>query len=435
MARQRCYLLIVGIVAAQWAAPARAWGQSPFDPPPVASGPPTPGVRGIFDPSQAPTGPIQSTGAEGAPAATFVAPGGRLSGGDAAASAAVASNTTISAEAVPLEGGEIVARIDGQVVLASDVLWQVNQLIALNKVPPDQVEEARKFLVRRQVLDLIDTKILFADFRRTLPPENMQKVEEAIAEPFEKNEVPRLIKMFKVKDRGELDELLKESGTSVKDIQRQFTEKTVAGEWLRQRTPKPKEITHEAMLAYYNDHLKEYEYPARVEWEELMVRFDRCGGDREAAWRMLAEMGNEVWTKAQAAGAVRGPVFAEVAKAKSHGFTAADGGLHPLTTHGALKCEELNVALATLEIGQLSDGIESELGFHIVRVLRREAAGRTPFTEAQAKIRETLQREQKEVLFLAEIAEIRKAARVWTVFDGDVSGVRLTELLEQKQRR
>ena len=354
---------------------------------------------------------------------------------DEAAAAAVASNTPVPADAVPLEGGQIVARIDGDVVLASDVLWQVDQLLALNKVPPEQVEEARKFLVRRQVLDLIDTKILFADFRRTLPPENLKKVEEAIAEPFEQKEIPRLIKMFKVKDRSELDEYLKRSGTSVKDIQRQFTEKTVAGEWLRQRTPKPKEVTHEAMLAYYNDHLKEYEYPARVEWEELMVRFDRCGGDREAAWRMLAEMGNEVWTKAQAAGAVRGPVFAEVAKAKSHGFTAAEGGLHPLTTNGALKCEELNAALETLEIGQLSDGIESELGFHIVRVLRRETAGRTPFTEAQTKIRETLQREQKEVLFLAELAEIRKAARVWTVFDGDVSGVRLTELLEPKQRR
>ena len=89
--------------------------------------------------------------------------------------------------------------------------------------------------------------------------------------------------------------LLKKSGTSLKDVQRQFTEKTVAGEWLRQRMPKPKPITHEEMLAYYQDHLKEYEFPRRCEWEELMVRFDRCGGDRDAAWQALAEMGNEVW--------------------------------------------------------------------------------------------------------------------------------------------
>ena len=43
----------------------------------------------------------------------------------------------------------------------------------------------------------------------------------------------------------------------------------------------------------------------------------------------------------------------------------------------------------------MSHGIESEQGFHIVRVLERKEAGRTPFTEAQAKIREKLEAEQK----------------------------------------
>ena len=148
--------------------------------------------------------------------------------------------------------------------------------------------------------------------------------------------------------------------------------------------PKPQPITYEALLAYYQDHLKEYEFPAQVKWEELMVRFDRCGGDRNEAWRQLCEMGNEVWQTAAANPGLRGPVFAAVAKAKSHGVTAAKGGFHDWTTLGALKCEDMNNALATLAVGQMSDGIESDKGFHIVRVLERKEAGRTPFTDAQA---------------------------------------------------
>src|SRR5690606_23430215 len=120
-----------------------------------------------------------------------------------------------------------------------------------------------------------------------------------------------------------------------------------------------------------------YEFPAQARWEELMVRFDRCNGDREAAWKLLAEMGNEVWKKVTENPGIRGPAFAEVARAKSHGFTASEGGVHDWTTLGALKCEELNEALATLAIGQMSNGIESEQGFHIVRVLERKEAGRT----------------------------------------------------------
>ena len=80
-----------------------------------------------------------------------------------------------------------------------------------------------------------------------------------------------------------LNAALVQNGTSLKDVQRQYTEKMVAGEWLRQRIPKLKVVTHEEMLAYYQDHLIEYEYPGSIKWEELMVRFDRCGGDQDRA--------------------------------------------------------------------------------------------------------------------------------------------------------
>jgi hypothetical protein len=426
-----------------WLATSAAFGQSPFDPPAIpAEGGPSPGVRGLRDQSEA-TDPPAPARVEGAPPATFAAPAGAESG-EPATAATLHSAESVSADARPIEGSQIIARVDGQVILASDLLWQVNQIIAANRdrIPPDQIEPARQALLRRQLfapvdynMTFLDSKALFADFARTVPAENMPKIEEQIAEGFEKQELPRLVKMLKVKDRVELDTLLNASGTSVKDMQRQFTEKVVAGEWLRQRTPKPKPVTLEQIRAYYDDHLKEYEYPAQVRWEEIMVRFDRVGGDRDAAWKALAEMGNEVWQAAAANPGVRGPVFGAVAKGKSHGFTADQGGVHDWTTLGSLKCEEINQALAGLELGQMSDGVESELGFHIVRVLERKAAGRTPFTEAQAKIRESLEREQKEVLFAAELAEVRKAARVWTIFDGDLTGARLAEVLSATQRR
>lgn len=378
--------------------------------------------------------------ASGAPAATFVAPStpaAPITPTPAETASAVAATApAIPADAQPVEGSQIVARVEDQVILASDVLWQVNQMIAMSgqPVPPAQLPKVQQMLMRRTVMQLIDTKLLFADFRRTVPPENIEMVNKSIAGPFEEIEIPKLLKMYDVKERAELEAALTASGASLKAVQQQFTEKTVAGEWLRQRMPKPKTITHEEMLAYYQDHLTEYEYPAQVRWEELMVRFDRAGG-RDAAWQAIAALGNEVWSKVVANPTVRGPVFAEVAKAKSHGFTAADGGVHDWTTQGALKCEPLNEALASLELGQLSPGIESDAGFHIVRVLERKAAGRTPFTEAQAKIRTTLEAEQKAALLTAELEQVRKNARVWTIWDGDLNGQRLAQVLSGKQQR
>ncbi len=329
------------------------------------------------------------------------------------------------------------ARADGQVILTSDVAWQVNHLITMSSqpVPPDQLTEVKQYLTRQLVMGLIDTKLLYADFRRKVPEENLPKIEESLEKPFEEIEIPRLIKMLKVSDRSDLETALKKNGTSLKDVQRQFTEKTIAGEWLRQRAPKPKPVTYDDLLEYYQQHVSDYDFPAQVKWEELMVRFDRFAGDRDAAWRALAQMGNEAWNTAQARPDVHGPIFAEVAKAKSQGFSAAQGGLHDWATQGSLKCEALNNALEKLPLGQMSAGIESELGFHIVRVLGRKPAGRTPFTESQAAIRDKLESAAKNSLLAAELDKVRKEARVWTVFDGDISGARVSELLDSKQRK
>ncbi len=429
------YCLLCGLLSLAFA-PYLAHAQSSFDSPPLpAASAPASAVRGLQDPFQTaniPGGPL----GVGAPPATFIAPGSIA----APEAAAPVSAEVIPTDARPIEGSEIVARVEDHVILASDVLWQVNQMIAMSvaqsgqPVPPEELPKVQQLLMRRMVIQLIDTKLLFADFRRTVPPENIETVNKSIAGPFEEVEIPKLVKMYGVKDRTELEAALKPSGASLKAVQQQFTEKTVAGEWLRQRMPKPKTITHDEMLAYYQDHVKEYEFPSQVRYEELAVRFDRAGG-REAAWQSLADMGNEVWGKVVANPTLRGPVFAETAKAKSHGFTAADGGVHDWTTLGALKCEALNEALATLELGQLSPGIESETGYHIVRVLERKTAGRTPFTEAQAKIRETLEAEQKAALLGAELAQIRKQARVWTLWDGDLNGDRLVQALGGKQKR
>jgi hypothetical protein len=425
--------LALGALAASHLADAQTClAQSMFDAPQVgAPNPSASGVRGLYDPQAMPSGPA---GTAAAPAATFSNPQTPYDlAADPSQAAPVESAPRVEVAPVPIEGAQIVARVDGQVILASDVLWQVRQLIKMSSrpIPPEHMAEAEQMLTRQLVMGLIDTKLLYADFRRTVPPENMPKVEESLAKPFEEVEVPRLMGMLKLESRGDLEAALADSGTSLREVQRQFNEKTIAGEWLRQRMPKPEPITYEELLAYYQDHLKEYEFPAQARWEELMVRFDRCNGDRAEAWRQLCAMGNEVWQVAVANPALRGPVFERVAKERSQGVTASNGGGHDWTNLGDLKCEAINEALTNLAVGQMSDGLESEQGFHIVRVLERKEAGRTPFTEAQADIRKSLENEQRSTLLEGELIKLRATSRAWTKFDGELNGAQLNESLQQ----
>ncbi len=412
-------LLAIGGVAMS----SRACAQPAFSPPPPPAAQSS-AVRGVYDPAQYVNSPATIVPAPAKPPAEeHVDPTGPVS----------------TANAQPLEGGEIVARIDGQIVLASDVMWQVNKLLEANRdrIPPDQVDSARQFLLRQQVMGLVDTKLLYADFRRKVPAENLPSIEKNLETPFEEMEIPRLMKMLDVEDRRELTGALQKLGTSLPDMQRQFNERTIAGEWLRQLAPKPKDVTYDELVAYYKEQEQQgkYDQPAQARWEELMVRFDRLKGDRAAAWKAIAEIGNQVWQRVAANPGLRGAVFTELAQQKSHGLTAKQGGAHDWTTKGALRHEKIDEALFSLEVGQLSDIIETDQGFHIVRVLERKEAGRIPFTEAQADIRKQLQNGRKQELIQGEMLRLRKESSVWTIFDGDISGARLAELFDRPQRR
>jgi peptidyl-prolyl cis-trans isomerase D len=173
------------------------------------------------------------------------------------------------------------------------------------------------------------------------------------------------------------------------------------------------------MIEYYRAHLADYDYPTQARWEELVVRKNRFNDPREA-YAELARLGNEVWQRGMQQ-QVQGPAFAEVAKAKSDGFTAKDGGVQDWTTKGALQSKAIDEALFTLQVGQMSPILDGGPTFHIVRVLERKEAGRKPFTEVQGDIRNSLKNERFKAGVEKYLTQLRQDARVWTAFTGNVS--------------
>lgn len=311
----------------------------------------------------------------------------------------------------PIPGGQIIARVGSEVILAGDILPRINEALERmgNQVPDGELERARRVLLQRELAPFIKIKVLYLDARRKIPAENFPQVEEKLDAHFDQVFLPLMMKDTGASSRAELDEKLRKYGASLAEQKRQFMERTLASQWLRQQIQFDREISHDAMLAYYHEHLADYEFEAKARWEEIMVRFDRAPS-KSAAYRTIAELGNRVF---------QGAPFADVAKAASQGVTAAKGGQWDWTTRGALVSRTLNQALFTLPVGQLSQIIESQEGFHIIRVIERRDAGRVPFEEAQVEIRTTLQKEDVQRQQEVYLARIRKQIPVWTIFDDE----------------
>jgi len=322
-----------------------------------------------------------------------------------------------------IDGCQVIARIDAQVVLACEVLWRVNQMLEMNrdKIPPDQYETLRDQLMQRTLTGMIDQKLLYGEFRRGIPPENLPRIEENLLGPFEEREMPRLMKQLDVKSQRELEQELSRLGSSIADTRQSFNEHVIASEWIRSKIKINEEVSPEEMVEYYRTRRTEFEFPAQVRWEELSVRKSGIPEQARQSFAKLATMGNEAWPLLAANPPATTPVFAEIARAKSEGVNASKGGLYDWTTKGALKAAVVDEALFSMQPGQMSPILDSGTSFHIVRVLERKEAGCRPFSEVQNDIREKLKDRRMQEAQNKYIDDLRKNAKIWTIYTGNVS--------------
>lgn len=323
---------------------------------------------------------------------------------------------------VLFERAEALARVGTEVILAAEVMAELEEARAkaiarlreanAGRVPPDQLaqlDRKLKEVVRHRLEQKVQVSLIVQHAARNIPAENLKRVREIVGREFERQEVPRMIKAAEVRSRRELEDKLLSAGMSLEARKREWVDQVLAADWLRQQVRPSTAISHEELLNYYHEHLAEFEHPARVRWEQLMVRVSNYPS-REAARAALAAMGNAV---------LRGVPFAEVAKSKSEGPTASQGGLRDWTSQGSLTSEVLDRALFGLPVGELSPILEEDNVMHIVRVIQRQEAERTPFIEAQVEIREKIRKEREAVAREAFLARLRREIPVWTAFDNE----------------
>ncbi len=311
-------------------------------------------------------------------------------------------------EVNPCNGHRIIARVGTVAVLESEVAGMVNEIIEMNKdrIPADQLEKQRELMIQQRLKNVIETKLIYLDAKRSIPEEGWPHIEKQILKQYEEFELEKMMKKAGVSSAREFDQKLRTLGTSLDREKKAYVERTLAQQWVRQQIKRDEEITYDQMVAYYRDHQKEFTAPARVQWEELMVQCSKYPTN-VAAYDAIAQMGNQV---------VGGRPLAEVAKAGSDGPTAVQGGRRDWTTKGGLVNQQLDQALFTLGVGQLSPIIKGPSSYHIIRVTVREDEAVRPFLEAQVDIKQKIVEQRSQKQFREYMAKLEARTPVWTIY-------------------
>jgi parvulin-like peptidyl-prolyl isomerase len=394
--------LLIGVLLATWlAVPCAA--QYPSDYNGIGNGPMPPATPGTYYQPTVPT-PRQTPPAASRPN-SWPSDGWPATPQQSSAAAQPPTN-----ELTPCEGTRILAHVGPEVILERDALGPVNDFLQANKdrIPPEQFDATREFLIKKQLKNLVQNKLIYLDAKQAIPSEGWPQVEKQVAKVFEETELDKMMKRVGATSRSELDDRLRKLGTSIEHEKKAYFERELARQWLGTKIKREDEITYDQMVVYYHQHIEEFTTPARVKWEELMTRSLKYPSN-EAAYGALAQMGNQV---------LAGASLAEVAKAASDGPTANKGGFWDWTIKGSLVCKDIDKAIFDLPVGQLSPIIQGPNGFHIVRVTAREDAKVAPFLDAQVDIREKIVKQRSEKQLRAYLAKLEAHTPVSSIFDG-----------------
>ena len=91
-------------------------------------------------------------------------------------------NAVAGGEMKPCEGTDIIARVGSEAILEADVMGPINERIEANKdrIPPEQVDELRKMMVKQQLPQLMEVKLICLDAKRKIPSESWPHIEERV---------------------------------------------------------------------------------------------------------------------------------------------------------------------------------------------------------------------------------------------------------------
>lgn len=161
------------------------------------------------------------------------------------------------------------------------------------------------------------------------------------------------------------------------------------------------EVNELDLRLYYEMHHERFQTPQARTASHLLITVnpDYAENTRQAAGERMRQISEKL--------AGRGNRFAIFAKRYSECPTAMQGGELGDVTRGQLY-ESLDAVLFKLAEGQVSEVVESELGFHILYCQRIKPAHRVPFGKAAPRIRELLHRRQRRNCQKAWLAGLRK---------------------------
>ena len=275
---------------------------------------------------------------------------------------------------------------------------QIQRMAAQGQqIPPAYIEQFKQQM-RGQVLDsLIAEQLLNAKVAELGIVATDEDVEKQLTEMLEEQKL----------SRDDFNALIAAQGMTVDAVKANIKKALPYRKLFEAQFEGKVAVTDADANDFYTKNLAKFASPEQVRASHILITVSKDPNTDPNQAKAAAKAKAEELLKQIKAGAD----FAELAKANSACPSAAKGGDLNFFGRGQMVPEFENVAFA-LEPNQVSDVVETQFGFHIIKVTAKKPASTQSFADAKADIITMLEDQKKNQVAKAYLDSLKAAAKI-----------------------
>jgi peptidyl-prolyl cis-trans isomerase C len=286
-----------------------------------------------------------------------------------------------------------VARINGTVITRGELSRAVKALMAQNPQSGTLSPELMKQAESSTLDNLIAAELLYQAGSKLTIKDLDKQVDDKFTQSKARFTSP-----------AEFEKALKANDINEKEL-REYTRKDIIINSLVNTEIAPAiKITDEDIKKFYTENVDRFKRPESVKASHILIGVDQKATPEEK--QKARAKADEILKKLKSGGD-----FAALAKSDSTCPSKAQGGDLGFFSRGQMVPPFEKAAFA-MKPGELSEVVETQFGYHIIKVTDKQAEETTKFEEVKDKIRDYLKGQKMQQAIAAHITTLRGKAKV-----------------------
>ena len=289
---------------------------------------------------------------------------------------------------------DVMARVNGTTITRLELDRAVKVMLSQNQVQQPLAPELMKQAEDAALEQLISAELLYQESSKHEPKDLDKQIADKIAQ-----------NRAKFSTEADFDKALKGVDMTMKDMQ-EFTRKDIMiSNFIDKQIADKITVTEADALKFYEDNKEKYfKKPESARASHILIGVDEKAPAEE---RKKGKEKAEALLKRVKAG----EDFAALAKSDSTCPSASQGGDLGSFGRGQMVAPFEKAAFG-LKVGEVSEVVETQFGYHIIKLTDKQEASTEKFATVKAKILEYLKRERTQKSVIELVISLKAAGKI-----------------------